>query len=123
MPMSSIDNSFLKMGMKKIKIVQACSQKRTPPPLPQVQEKCARIFEHKNHSTAALTQPENSAIAKFSVPMDGELLKQMEANKLSDPNGPLGPLATTLGDAAYQVEENYGTAKFSGGPGTPRCWL
>ena len=116
MPMSAIDNSFQKMGMKKIKIVLGMQSEKNATTFALGSRKnVLAFFEHKNHSTAALTQPESSAIAKFSVPMDGELLRQMEANKLSEPNGPLGPLATTLGDAAYQVEEISGTAKFSGG--------
>ena len=41
--------------------------------------------------------------ASFSVPLDEGLLRQIESGKLSDPNGPLGPLAITLGDAMYKI--------------------
>ena len=43
------------------------------------------------------------------------MLKQIENSKLSDPNGPFGPLATTLGQAMYQIKEISGSAKFLGG--------
>ena len=47
--------------------------------------------------------------------MDGEMLKKLESSKLSDPNGPLGPLATTLGEAMYKIEEISGRSKLAGG--------
>ena len=72
------------------------------------------FFEHKNSDNDLSHDPENTEFASFSIPLDGELLKKME-NNLSDPNGPLGPLAVTLGQAMYQIKEISGTAKFSGG--------
>ena len=43
------------------------------------------------------------------------MLKKLESSKLSDPNGPLGPLVTTLGEAMYKIEEISGRSKLAGG--------
>ena len=72
------------------------------------------FFEHDKEADAASLNTKSDTFASFSVPLDGELLKQMETNNLTDPSGPLGPLATTLGEAIYQVQEISGTAKLSG---------
>ena len=73
------------------------------------------FFEHESTDNQSSQDTENTEFASFSIPLDGELLKKMETSNLSDPNGPLGPLATTLGQAMYQIKEISGTAKFSGG--------
>jgi hypothetical protein len=73
------------------------------------------FFENENKGAAVSPSSQSDDFASFSLPLDGELLKQLENNKLSDPNGPLGPLATTLGEAMYQIKEISGSAKLSGG--------
>jgi hypothetical protein len=73
------------------------------------------FFEHESADNQSSEDSENTEFASFSIPLDGELLKKMETSNLSDPNGPLGPLATTLGQAMYQIKEISGKAKFSGG--------
>ena len=73
------------------------------------------FFEHENANNESSHDSENTEFTSFSIPLDGELLKKMETSNLSDPNGPLGPLATTLGQAMYEIKEISGTAKFSGG--------
>ena len=73
------------------------------------------FFEYENTNKGLSHNAGSSEFTSFSIPLDGELLKKMETSNLSDPNGPLGPLATTLGQAMYQIKEISGTAKFSGG--------
>ena len=73
------------------------------------------FFEYENTNKGSSHNVGTSEFTSFSIPLDGELLKKMETSNLSDPNGPLGPLATTLGQAMYQIKEISGTAKFSGG--------
>ena len=73
------------------------------------------FFEYENTNKGSSHNVGSSEFTSFSIPLDGELLKKMETSNLSDPNGPLGPLATTLGQAMYQIKEISGTAKFSGG--------
>lgn len=73
------------------------------------------FFEHENSDNDSSHNVGSSEFTSFSIPLDGELLKKMETSNLSDPNGPLGPLAITLGQAMYQIKEISGTAKFSGG--------
>ena len=73
------------------------------------------FFEYENSDNDSSHNVGSSEFTSFSIPMDGELLKKMETSNLSDPNGPLGPLAITLGQAMYQIKEISGTAKFSGG--------
>ena len=73
------------------------------------------FFEYENTNKGSSHNAGSSEFISFSIPLDGELLKKMETSNLSDPNGPLGPLATTLGQAMYQIKEISGTAKFSGG--------
>lgn len=73
------------------------------------------FFENEKKEAAVFSSSPSDEFASFSVPLDGELLRQMESNQLSDPNGPLGPLATTLGEAMYQIKEISGSAKLSGG--------
>jgi len=73
------------------------------------------FFEYENTNKGSSHNAGSSEFTSFSIPLDGELLKKMETSNLSDPNGPLGPLATTLGQAMYQIKEISGTAKFSGG--------
>ena len=73
------------------------------------------FFEHENSDNDSSHNVGSSEFTSFSIPLDGELLKKMETSNLSDPNGPLGPIAVTLGQAMYQIKEISGTAKFSGG--------
>jgi len=73
------------------------------------------FFEYENTNKGSSHNAGSSEFTSFSIPLDGELLKKMETSNLSDPNGPLGPLAITLGQAMYQIKEISGTAKFSGG--------
>ena len=73
------------------------------------------FFEYENSDNDSSHNVGSSEFTSFSIPLDGELLKKMETSNLSDPNGPLGPLAITLGQAMYQIKEISGTAKFSGG--------
>ncbi|MEK9772400.1 MAG: hypothetical protein VW576_02435 [Opitutae bacterium] len=73
------------------------------------------FFENENKEAAVTPSFPSDHFASFSLPLDGDLLRQMESNQLSDPNGPLGPLATTLGEAMYQINEVSGGAKLSGG--------
>ena len=73
------------------------------------------FFEHENSVNDSSHNVGSSEFTSFSIPLDGELLKKMETSNLSDPNGPLGPIAVTLGQAMYQIKEISGTAKFSGG--------
>ena len=73
------------------------------------------FFPHENKFMNSTDNAGNEEFASFRVPLDGELLRQMESGKLSDPNGPLGPLAITLGDAMYKIREVSGTSKLSGG--------
>ena len=54
------------MGMKKIKIKGMQSEKNTTTFALGSRKMCS-YFEHENHSTAALTQPDSDAIAKFSA--------------------------------------------------------
>ena len=72
------------------------------------------FFAHENKPGGkGMGADEN--VVSFSIPLNGEILKAMGNNQLSDPNGPLGPLAITLGDALYNIEEISGDAKFVGG--------
>ena len=73
------------------------------------------FFDHENKFMDSSDNGGNEEFASFRVPVDGELLRQMESGKLSDPNGPLGPLAVTLGDAMYKIREVSGTSKLSAG--------
>ena len=66
----------------------------------------------KSAGSNNLSSEEN--FSSFVVPITPELLQNMGANKLSDPNGPLGPLAAGLGGPMQNVRELSGTAKFSG---------
>lgn len=73
------------------------------------------FFAHENKFMDSTDNAGSEEFASFRVPLDGELLRQMESGKLSDPNGPLGPLAVTLGDAMYKIQEVSGTSKLSAG--------
>jgi hypothetical protein len=73
------------------------------------------FFENEKKELVVSSSSPSDEFASFSVPLDGELLRQMESNQFADPNGPLGPLATTLGQAMYQIKEISGGTKFSGG--------
>ena len=73
------------------------------------------FFAHENKFLDSNENTGNVEFASFSVPLDEGLLRQIESGKLSDPNGPLGPLAITLGDAMYKIREVSGTSKLSGG--------
>ena len=61
-----------------------------------------------------MNNSENEEFTSFSIPVDGEMLKKLESSKLSDPHGPLGPLATTLGEAMYKITQISGKSKLAG---------
>ncbi len=73
------------------------------------------FFDHQEKAALSNKDVPNADFASFRVPFDAEFLKQLEKGRLSDPNGPLGPLATTLGEAAYQIREISGSARISEG--------
>lgn len=73
------------------------------------------FFAHENKFTDSTKNAGNEEFASFSVPLDEKLVRHFESGQLSDPNGPLGPLALTLGDAIYKIREVSGTSKLSGG--------
>jgi hypothetical protein len=73
------------------------------------------FFAHENKNASLPKISDDEEFASFSIPMDGEMLKKLESSKLSDPNGPLGPLATTLGEAMYKIKEISGRSKLAGG--------
>lgn len=52
--------------------------------------------------------------SSFVVPVTPDLLQKMGADELSEPTGPLGPLANGLGGSLQKVRELSGNAKFSG---------
>ena len=72
------------------------------------------FFEYENKKTQASHNPNTDKFASFSIPMDGGILKNLENSKLSDPNGPFGPLVTILGEAIYQIREISGNSKIVG---------
>ena len=78
-------------------------------------ERVLAFFAHENKTIDSQDNAVDEGFASFSIPMDGEMLKKLEASKLSDPNGPLGPLATTLGEAMYKIKEISGRSKLAGG--------
>ena len=78
-------------------------------------EEVLAFFAHENKTIDSQDNAVDEGFAAFSIPMDGEMLKKLESSKLSDPNGPLGPLATTLGEAMYKIEEISGRSKLAGG--------
>ena len=72
------------------------------------------FFAHENKSMDSMNNSGNEEFTFFSIPMDGEMLKKLESSKLSDPHGPLGPLATTLGEAMYKITKISGRSKLAG---------
>lgn len=73
------------------------------------------FFAHENQNASLSQNSVDEGFATFSIPVDGEMLKKLESSKVSDPNGPLGPLATTLGEAMYKIKEISGRSKLAGG--------
>ena len=72
------------------------------------------FFAHENKSMDSMNNSGNEEFTSFSIPVDGEMLKKLESSKLSDPHGPLGPLATTLGEAMYKITQISGKSKLAG---------
>ena len=115
-PVSALDKRLPKSVMDEIKITLGMEAKKGTTTFALGSRKSVLgFFENENKESALSSSSPSDEFASFSVPLDGELLRQMERNKLSDPNGPLGPLATTLGEAMYQIKEISGGTKFSGG--------
>ena len=115
-PMSGINQAFQKSGMDQIKLnLGMQSENGTTIFVLGTREHVLGFFEHEKKAPEISQKSESDEFTSFSIPLDGELLKQIETSKLSDPNGPFGPLATTLGQAMYQIKEISGSAKFLGG--------
>ena len=115
-PASAMEQAFQKNGLEEIKITLGMQADKGATTFALGSRKSVLgFFENENKGAAVSPSSQSDDFASFSLPLDGELLKQLENNKLSDPNGPLGPLATTLGKAMYQIKEISGSAKLSGG--------
>ena len=115
-PAVALNQSFAKEVLNKAKIymgMQAENGATTFAVGPK--EDVLAFFAHENRGSPSSPYSDDGGFASFSIPMDGEILKKFEASRLSDPNGPLGPLAVTLGDAIYKIREVSGTSKLSGG--------
>jgi hypothetical protein len=115
-PASAYGEVFANQGINQQKIfVGIQAEKDTTIFAFGSKDRVLAFFAHENKSMHSKNNSGNEEFTSFSIPLDGEMLKKMEASKLSDPNGPLGPLATTLGEAMYQIKEISGETKFSGG--------
>ena len=115
-PVNALDKTFPKSVIDEIKITLGMKvDKGTTTFALGSRKSVLGFFENENKEAAVTPSLQSDNFASFSVPLDGQLLKQMESSKLSDPNGPLGPLATSLGQAMYQIKEVSGGAKLYGG--------
>lgn len=115
-PVSALDENFAQKGLDKLKISLGMqTEKGETTFVLGSKEGVLAFFAHENKTIDSKDNAFDEGFASFSIPMDGEMLKKLESSKLSDPNGPLGPLATTLGDAMYQIEEISGRSKLAGG--------
>jgi len=115
-PASALDENFTKKGLGKLKISLGMQAEKGESILALgSKEGVLAFFAHENKKASLPKISDDEGFASFSIPMDGEMLKKLESSKLSDPNGPLGPLATTLGEAMYKIEEISGRSKFAGG--------
>ena len=115
-PVSALDKNFAQEGLDNIKISLGMQTEKGETILALgSKEGVLAFFAHENKKASLPKISDDEGFASFSIPMDGEMLKKLESSKLSDPNGPLGPLATTLGEAMYKIEEISGRSKFAGG--------
>ena len=97
-PVSALEKTLPKSVMDEIKITLGMeTDKGTTTFALGSRKSVLGFFENEKKESALSSSSPSVEFASFSVPLDGELLRQMESNKLSDANGPLGPLATTLG--------------------------
>ena len=97
-PVSALDKTLPKSVMDEIKITLGMeTDKGTTTFALGSRKSVLGFFENeKKESAVSLSSPSDKFVS-FSVPLDGELLKQMETNKLSDPNGPLARSQPPLG--------------------------
>ena len=72
------------------------------------------FFAHENKTANSKDNAVDEGCAAFSIPMDEEM-KKLESSKLSDFNGPLGPLKPPLGETMYKIIEISGRSKLAGG--------
>jgi hypothetical protein len=115
-PASAFGEIFANQGINQQKIFMGIqAEKDTTTFAFGSRDRVLAFFAHENKSMDSKNNSVIEEFTSFSIPIDGEMLKKMGASKLSDPNGPLGPLATTLGEAMYQIKEISGETKFSGG--------
>lgn len=115
-PVGALNQSSAKQDLKKLKISMGMQAvKGTTTLALGSKEDVLAFFAHENKRVPSSPNSDGDSFASFSIPMDGEILKKLEANPLSDPNGPLGPLATTLGEAAYKIRKISGRSKIAGG--------
>jgi hypothetical protein len=115
-PVSAFDENLTKqeLNMLKISLGMQADNDATTFALGSKEDVLA-FFAHENRSVSSSTNSKDESFASFSIPMDEEILKKLEASQLSDPNGPLGPLATTLGQAAYKIRKISGRSKIVAG--------
>ncbi len=80
-------------------------------------DKVLAFFDHENQFNTSISEEngKDQQFASFSIPFDEGTLQKIKTSKLSEPNGPLGPLAISLGDAMYQIREVSGTSAIMGG--------
>ncbi|NBS20121.1 MAG: hypothetical protein EBS74_10145, partial [Flavobacteriia bacterium] len=115
-PASALDENLAEKGLDKLKISLGMQTEKGETILALgSKEGVLAFFAHENKKASLPKISDDEGFASFSIPMDGEMLKKLESSKLSDPNGPLGPLATTLGEAMYKIEEISGRSKLAGG--------
>jgi hypothetical protein len=115
-PASVLDKNVAQEGLDNVKISMGMQTEKGETIFALgSREGVLAFFDHENQTYDSKDNTLDEGFATFSIPMDGEMLKKLEASKLSDPNGPLGPLATTLGEAMYKIEEISGRSKFAGG--------
>ena len=115
-PVGALDENFAKDELAKLKISMGMQTEKSGTTFALgSKEGVLAFFAHENQNASLSQNSVHEGFATFSIPMDGEMLKKLEASKLSDTNGPLGPLATTLGDAMYKIKEISGRSKLAGG--------
>jgi len=78
-----------------------------------LRDEVGSYFSHAS-SNSLQASPSSDPVATFEIPLSAALLEKMGTNNLSDPNGPLGPLAVGLGEPIQKIRKVSGTAQFSG---------
>ncbi len=115
-PAGALNQSIAKEDLNKLKISMGMQAEKGATTFAWgSKEDVLGFFAHENKRVPSSPASEGDGFASFSIPMNGEILKKLEAGQLSDPNGPLGPLATTLGKAAYKIRKIEGRSKIVGG--------